>query len=95
MAVSGRLITKPGLSYLVATGDQLKDSANLAFYFLSGVDIFLVWDLILVTIGVAAAARFSRRKAFGLAIGYWLLAVILGAVPVLISRAFLPLTMGG
>lgn len=95
MALSGQLITKPGLSYLVASGDQIRDSTNLTFYFLSGVDIFLVWDLILVTIGVAAAARFSRRKAFGLAVGYWVLAVLLGAIPVLISRAFLPLTTGG
>lgn len=95
IALSDQLITKPGLSYLVSSGDPIKDSTNLAFYFLSGLDIFLVWDLILVTLGVAAAARFSRRKAAGLTLGYWVLAVLLGTIPVLIARALMPLTAVG
>jgi hypothetical protein len=80
IVASGQLIMNQGLSGLVATGNPLKDSTNLVYVLLSGVDIWLVWDLVLLTIGVAAAARFARRKAAALVVGYWVVTTLLLAL---------------
>jgi len=47
--------------------------------------------LVLLGLGVSVVARFSRRKAAGIVLGYWLLTLALALIPVLIGRAFLPL----
>lgn len=61
---SNQLITKPGLSFLVATGDMRKDSANFAYVILAQLDLFWLWHLFLIAVGVAVASRFSKGKAF-------------------------------
>jgi len=62
VAYSGKMINQ-GLSFLVATGNQIKDAANWLYVLLSQVDLFYLWHLILVIIGLIAVGRLSRAKA--------------------------------
>lgn len=88
-AITGELITHPGLSSLVATGNQSQDASNLVYALLTRIDIFVGWHLALLFIGVAVVARFSKRKALLVTLGYWLLATGLSLIPFLVGRAFL------
>lgn len=62
VAYSGKMVNQ-GLSFLVATGDQIKDAANWLYVLLSQVDLFYLWHLILVIVGLATVGRLSRAKA--------------------------------
>lgn len=42
---------------------------------LSGIDIYLLWSLILLGVGVAATTQLSRIKSAVVALGYWLVTV--------------------
>jgi hypothetical protein len=42
------------------------------------LDIFEIWSVILMTIGVAIVAKVSRGKAAGAVIGWWLIFVLVG-----------------
>ncbi len=88
VALSGQMIVDTGLSGLVATGDRAVDGANLLYIFLSQLDPFFVWHLILVAVGLAALNRFGKTKAVVAGLVYW--AVMAGAVlaPALIGRLF-------
>jgi len=88
IALTHKLITYPGLSSLVTTGDPLRDSTNLMYALLSRVDLFLFWNVLLGIIGVTVVTGFSRRKAAIISLGYWLLTMGLGLIPVLISGFF-------
>ena len=90
VAFTGKAITHKGLSALVATGDPLKDAYSIAYLLLSHLDIFVLWAVILLAIGVAVVGGFSRKKGALLAVGYWVLTVLVSIVPSLITRAFLP-----
>ncbi len=57
-------------------GDQ-----NLLFKILTHTDIFIIWEISLISIGLAVIYKFSTRKAAGLVVGLYLLYVI-GAVGV-------------
>ncbi len=70
MFYSNQLITKPGLSFLVATGDLKADAANFAFVILAQLDLFWLWHLILIAVGMAVANRFSKGKAFFASVVY-------------------------
>ncbi len=84
IAVAGRLIQYPGLSFLVATGDLMQDARNPLFVLLSGLDLFWIWHLLLVVVGVAVVARFGRGKALVLTLVYAVLALALTVLPVLL-----------
>lgn len=94
--ITGEVITNPGLSGLVAAEGTVTDMliapaapGRLAMRTLfSGIDLFLVWNLILLSIGVMAAARLSVRKAIVITLGVWavltLLSVLTAVVPSLL-----------
>jgi len=87
----GKLIT-PGLAGLLAEPESpLRQGTSVAYALLSRIDLWTIWELILLGLGVSVVARFSRRKAAGIVLGYWLLTLALALIPVLIGRAFLPL----
>lgn len=83
-AVAGRLIQYPGLSFLVATGDLMQDARNPLFVLLSSLDLFWIWHLLLVVLGVAVVARFGRGKALVLTLVYAVLALAITVLPVLL-----------
>lgn len=81
MQLSRQLIVHQGLSGLVPDGGLL---AALA----AQVDVYLFWHLLLLILGVSAMARFSRAKALFIATGYWLLTIVVGLLPALLSSFF-------
>lgn len=83
-----------GLSFLVASGDWLADSRNLWYVFLAQVDPFVVWHLVLLTIGLAAATGLGRKKTGLMAFLIWLLFTGLKLVPVAIGAAFIRRSIG-
>ncbi len=91
--LTGEGITNPGLSGLIA--DQRSVSEILAAppstgqlvlsSILSNIDLFLIWNLILLIFGVAITARISRRKASFITLGIWIGLTIIGLIPALFS----------
>ncbi len=64
---------------------RLPLSRQILFHFLSKVDVFTVWHLFLLGTGVWTLTKFSRRKAYLLVLGVWLLATLVSMIPPLIS----------
>ena len=60
----------------------------LLMAFLSRVDLFLVWNLVLLVIGVTVVTRLPRRKAILLTMGVWVLLTTLSLVPALVGGLF-------
>jgi len=87
VAYSGKLINQ-GLSFLVATGDQTQDAANWLYSLLSQIDLFYLWHLILVIVGLAAVGRFSKTKATIVGLIYLAATTALSLVPVFIGTLF-------
>ncbi len=87
VAYSGHLISQ-GLSFLVATGDQTKDAANWLYSLLSQIDLFYLWHLILVIVGLAAVGRLSKAKATIVGLIYLAVTTALGLVPTLVGSMF-------
>lgn len=88
--INGRLILHPGLAFLLANGARTQDPRNLLYSFLSSLDIFLLWHLILIALGAKAIAHLPSRKATRATLGYWAVTTILALIPILISSLFLP-----
>jgi hypothetical protein len=84
---SGQLINQ-GLSFLVATGDQTKDAANWLYVLLSQFDPFYLWHLVLVIVGLATVARFSKTKATIVGLIYLAVTTALSLVPTFIGALF-------
>jgi len=87
VAYSGQLINQ-GLSFLVATGDQTKDAANWLYVLLSQLDLFYLWHLVLVIVGLAAVGRFSKTKATIVGLIYLAVTTALSLVPVFVRTLF-------
>jgi len=76
--VSGKLILYPGLAALVAQGtSRYANAQDLFFVVASHVDVFLVWNVVLLTLAVAGIARLGQVRAAVLAIVYWVVVVLL------------------
>jgi hypothetical protein len=83
--IDGKMIVYQGLSFLVATGDSLKDARNLAYLLLSQVDLFSLWHFLLAYAGLRAVGHLSRSSAAFMALLYAATMLALGAVPGLIG----------
>jgi hypothetical protein len=94
--LSGELIANAGLSGLI---DSPKTPAELMAVaqspslmalqvFLSRIDLFLIWNLILISVGVMVVAKLSARKASLITLGIWilftLLAIAVAVVPTML-----------
>jgi hypothetical protein len=87
VAYKGQLINT-GLSFLVATGDQAKDTANWLYGLLAQVDLFYLWHLILVIVGLVAVGRLSKAKATIVGLIYLAATTALSLVPTLLGSMF-------
>jgi len=93
---SGQLIANPGLSGLVQKtrpiGEIIAAPPSLGqmvlVAFLSPIDLFLIWNLILLVVGVTVATRLPRRKAALVTLGVWLLLTTLSLLPTLVGGLF-------
>jgi hypothetical protein len=94
--LSGQLIVNPGLSGLVRSGPPVSEAVlappsagqTLLTTFLSRVDLFLVWNLILLVIGVEVTTHLSRRKATLVTLGVWVVLTGLSLLPALVGGLF-------
>jgi len=76
--LSGKLILFPGLSALVAQGaDRYANARDLIFVAASHVDVFLIWNVVLLTLAVAGIAGFGKIRSAVLPILYWVLVILL------------------
>jgi len=73
-----------GLSFLVSTGNLLEDAANPLVPLLSKIDLFWIWHLFLIVVGLAVVARFGRGKSLVLTLIYAALALGFAALPSLL-----------
>jgi hypothetical protein len=86
---NGQLIKQSGLSALVATGNQAEDTANYLYAALAQADIFLLWHLLLIGLGLAALNRFGRGKTLFVVVIYLLIVLGVALIPSLIA-SFVP-----
>lgn len=93
---SGQIIANPGLSGFVldnrSVGEMIAAPPSmgetLLASFLSRVDIFLIWHMILLVIGVRVTTKLPRRKSALVTLGVWLLLTALGLIPALVGGFF-------
>ena len=83
--VSGELPLNKGLSFLVASSDQAQNAGNIVYGFLSQVDPFLAWHLLLVAIGLTLTTRSTTLKTAVGTISYWVLTAAVGLAPSLLG----------
>lgn len=83
--VSGELPLNKGLSFLVASSDQAQNAGNIVYGFLSQVDPFLAWHLLLVAIGLTVTTRSTTLKTAVGTISYWVLTAVVGMAPSLLG----------
>jgi hypothetical protein len=79
--IAKRSIQAPGLSTLVATGDLIKDARNPLFTLLGRIEPFWLWHLLLVVLGLAVVARFSRKKAMVVTVIYVAISLAINVLP--------------
>lgn len=82
------IIAHPGLSFLVASGNWLTDSRSLLYNLLGQVDPFVLWHLVLLTIGLRVAGRLSLKQSGILSVVAWALFAALKLIPVALSATF-------
>ncbi|NOZ06486.1 MAG: hypothetical protein GXP41_09090 [Chloroflexi bacterium] len=93
--ISGSLVRNQGLSWLVASGNLLKDSQNPLYVFLAGIDIFWLWGMFLLTVAVAVVAGFSRRQSLAVVLATWVGGALLTVIPTFLSSMFMGRAFGG
>ncbi|MHB8841414.1 MAG: Yip1 family protein [Candidatus Aquicultor sp.] len=69
---ANKTLVKPGLSALLPADNLISPMGT----FLSRIDIFIVWSLVLVAIGFSITYKMSKGKAIAMSAGYWLLGTI-------------------
>ncbi len=87
---TGKLIIHQGLSGLVATGDTFVNASNLLYLILSRVDIFILWGLILLIIGIAISCKMKAWKSILTVLIVLILGLIISFIGASISRRFIP-----
>jgi hypothetical protein len=83
--INGQLVINRGFSFLVASGDQVQDAGNAVYGLLSQVDLFLVWHLLLVAVGLAVTTRSTTIKTAIGTVAYWALTALVGLAPTLLG----------
>jgi hypothetical protein len=84
MAFAQRMIQYPGLAYLAATGELMQDARNPLFGLLGRIDLFWLWHMLLVMLGLSVVARFGRGKSLALTVVYAGLSLGLTVLPTLL-----------
>lgn len=82
-----------GLSAMYSASEVAEMSPVLVA-FLSGIDIYTLWALVLITLGVAATYQLSKVKSLLIAIVFWLLGVGLTIALAAIGQMFAGMAPG-
>ncbi len=83
---TGKMIINPGLSGLVASGKVFSYSSNPLYMILSRVDIFILWGLIFLIIGIAISCKMKVWKSISIVL---ILSIIVVIATSSISMMFL------
>ncbi len=86
-----QLIEHQGLSALVASADWMRNTRSVKYAALSNVDPFVIWHLILLSIGISIATKLGKTASIAMAVVVWLVFLALKLVPVILSTSL----MGG
>lgn len=81
--VAGRAVRYPGISAWVATGNLVQDSRNPLFALLGSLDLFWLWHVILVGLGLSAA-QMRRGVVISLTLSYIVLGLAMQTVPTML-----------
>ena len=95
VAWTGEIIASPGLGALVGSGDPVTDSQSIWYVVLSSIDLFLLWHLLLSSLGISVASGFSRAKSGILRMVWWAVFTAVRVVPAMIGGALVGRLMGG
>jgi hypothetical protein len=90
VAVNGRLIVNPGLSYLASTGNRTADAGNLAYAALGMLTLFWLWHLLLAFKLLRVGPRLGGGAAFIMTLLYAVLSVGVRAGFAALSRLASP-----
>lgn len=88
--LSGQVITHPGLSGFVTVQGRL---TMMLAAILSFMDIYILWELVYLMIGLRQTSHVQTLKAIALVLGSFLVTIIISALPGFLS-AYLA-TLGG
>jgi len=91
--VATRQMPTAGLTYILTSAEMANASPFLTAI-LGRIDVYTIWSLILIAVGMVATARLSRVKAGLIAGVYWLLGAGLALVSTALNTA-LSGTFGG
>jgi len=86
---TGKIIIHTGLSGLVATGNILSDAVNPIYIVLSKIDIFILWSLILLILGIVISCKVKVLKAISTVLIVYILGFVIAIIPTLISGRLL------
>jgi len=86
IAITGKFPVYTGLAALQVSGDVLADSRNPMIALLSFADVFWLWHIALLVIGMAVATQFSKIKAFWIVLIYAAASIGLGLGSSFLSR---------
>lgn len=90
IAFSGTLPTHRGLSaYLAAIGSPLPTGTQYVLLSQVDMDLFVLWNLALLGLGVLIVTGLPRIKALLVTAGYWVLATGLSLIPTLAGHFFM------
>lgn len=91
VGAAGRGLTGPGLSGFVAA--EAPGMLSFLRQVLATVDIYLIWHMVLLGIGLAALGGLSRRKVVAAVLLTEVAAILLQAIPAAISASLSDLTI--
>jgi hypothetical protein len=94
--ITGQVVANPGLSGFVGRDRSAQGMVaappalgQLALQsFLARVDLFTIWNLVLLVIGVRAVTQLSGRKSLLLTLLVWVLLTVLSLAPVVVGGLF-------
>jgi len=80
MVGTGKLVTYPGLSGLLAEADSSVQLVKIGRFLLGWFDLFTVWHLTLLVLAVSVGVQVSRGRALLVVVIYSLLVLIVGSM---------------
>ena len=92
--INGQLVLHQGLSFLVASNAQSQNAGSLLYSLLAQIDLFLIWHLLLVGIGIAVSTRSTTTKTALATLSYWVVTTLISLSPTLLGTLIAPSLMG-
>jgi hypothetical protein len=87
VGINRTAVEHQGMSFLVASGDWLRDGQNIVYAALSRLDPFILLHIVLLGLGIALLAHTDRIKGIVWSTVLWALFTALNLIPVAITAA--------